>query len=977
MTPVTAPKHKPISHREKVLEIRDSLPQVIMELPTVPEQTSCKINDRSPLREDVRLLGAMLGQALHKHKGPEFYKFIEALRQAAQTVRKSSGKLGQVELSTLIENYLSGQPPQDQMSWLQDATTAFRLFLTLTNIAEGYHESLRFVQDEQRGIHHAMALLDAGDIPCAKLQETLEQSPIRLVSTAHPTEILRQTLLDHQRGLFYILRDLHAPQLTRVQQVALFKQLEGKIETLWATHTSRWTKPKVHHEVQQVLGFLTQTLYNTLPGFQEELETAIGLHYGQSVSFNTPLVSLGSWVGGDMDGNPFVTPSVYVQTLRSQVEAILKLYLADILAIAPLISHADYQVPASSAFMDSIDCDVAEMRSAGIEKEMQGSEPYRLKMLLMAERLRNTLAQNRNLLSDMTAPMAFVYRSPQALQHDLQMIVENLQAQGYADSAEAYLSQLIRKVETFGFHFASLDIREDTQVMSQAAKGVLAMADVALPEDLVQAEALLTGEILSSRNIDTRHLTFAQCPTLSADEARPLQRILDMLTMARRAHQQISPKTTQNLILSMCTSPVDVLSALLLLKTQGHFYRDMHGVYQSELDIVPLFETARDLENAPYILTALLNNPAYRKQLQARGNRQMVMLGYSDSNKDAGYLTSNWLLYKAQESLLDVAHQAQIELRFFHGRGGNIGRGGGPTHRAINAMPAHSTDHGQEITEQGEVLSRHYNIPEIAHAHLENVVSAVLQNNLTLKPPVPDTWQQAAETLSQLAHQQYRQLVHHNPQFLTYFDEATPKEIELVHIGSRPARRRTMASIKDLRAIPWVFRWFQSRQILPGWFGLGSALEQFLQQDPLTHDHILADMFAHWPFFRSLVKNSEITLRQTDMSIAHFYASLAQDAEASQAILSTIEAEYLRTCAMVTRLTGEPLMQSDEDRVLSESIELKEPYLDPLNFIQVVMLQKYREALAAPQPDESLLQQCSRGIVSSVEGVATGLGTTG
>ncbi|MBY0402539.1 MAG: phosphoenolpyruvate carboxylase, partial [Cyanobacteria bacterium] len=585
----------------------------------------------------------------------------------------------------------------------------------------------------------------------------------------------------------------------------------------------------------------------------------------------------------------------------------------------------------------------------------------------------------------------FVYASSEGYLQDLQLLIESYTQAKYYRSITQRISKLALKAEIFGFHFASLDLREDSQNIRWAAHTILTLSgmDPSSPETLSQ---ILTDEIMSYKVISPYFLksqALLQVPALQEDPSRlPLTiRIMEMLRITYRAHRLIGLEACRNLILTMTSSAQDILNALLLLKSQGLFYREVDGSFKSEMDIIPLFETIDDLAHAPQIMKDLFENPAYQKQLEARNQTQVIMLGYSDSNKDGGYFSSNWEVYRAQKKLLEVAETHGVRIRFFHGRGGNIGRGGGPTHRAIHALPPQSCTYGQEITEQGEVLSRYYNVPEIALSHLENILAALIQKNIHPESPIQESWCVAADEISHLCFEKYRSLVHDNPHFIDYFEQATPREIELIQIGSRPSKRRTQGSIKDLRAIPWVFRWFQSRHLLPGWFGLGSGLQRYIENVEKTQKQsglkTLKDMYAQWPFFKSLIENSEIALQQTDLRIAGYYCSLAGNTPESQEIFKTISAEYHQTVSIIQQITCNGLFERPEYQSLKNSIALKEPYLDPLNYIQVRLLSKYREfeAQESSSPQNvwnlNLKEGYNRAIVSSIEGVATGLGTTG
>ena len=985
-----------LSHAELYQHLREQLPKVTYaDLPGVAITDKPDKSDRddaTPLAvsTDVRLLGALLGLVLVNHRGEAFYQVIEQLRgfskaarQDAESTLTNEQKRRRFEaLDAILQQALSPLSETEQVEWLQDAASAFRLFLTLTDIAERFHQSRSLQHDEEGFIRLLHTSHEAVRLPL--LLDTLAQEqPIRLVATAHPTTILRQTLLRHQRDVFHILKQLYHRPLTRVQQHEHMAELAEKVDVLWATRFSRWTKPKVIDEVRDVVGYFSRTLYDMLPLFHQHRLSALSI-YGVNPpdQLDHPVITLGTWVGGDMDGNPFVNASVFADALFYQFKTLLALYRRDLVALAPQLSFAAQEVDASEALKASIQQDFDNMHYSHLEslpyESSVDTEPHRLKLLLMAERLAQTEHQSFQL--DARSRAGFIYTEPQQVIDDIQLIIDSLHEKGYDRSSRVRLKAFIDKVILFGFHGSSLDLREDTANVRVAAKAILKGCD-AEPSDNDAMETwvkTLTDEILTAKIVHPRQLESDNLRHLQWAEAdvQATERLLDMLRVARQSHRIMGRACCVNFILSMTTSLVDVLSALLLVKTQGLFYKNLEGQYTSDISIVPLFETIPDLARAPEVFEAMLQNPAYRQHLCCRGDEQLIMLGYSDSNKDGGYFCSNWSVYHAQRELLNVAQRHGIKLKFFHGRGGNIGRGGGPSHRAVQALPPGSCLHGQDITEQGEVLSRYYNVPDIALSHLENIYTAVLQKNLNPEPDPQQAWQDAAQQISSLSYQRYAELVHHHPDFIAYFEDVTPREVELVNIGSRPARRRTMTTIKDLRAIPWVFRWFQSRQLLPGWFGLGSGLAAFTQHNPTQSLALLQDMYNQWPFFKSLIENSEIALRQTDLSIAHYYCALASDQTKAQAILASIEQEYHITVQQVMAITGQSLLERAEDKQLKHSIELKEPYLDSLNVIQGQLLRRYRH-LDKTNASPEALEPFHHAIVSSIEGIATGLGTTG
>ncbi|WP_373533550.1 phosphoenolpyruvate carboxylase [Vampirovibrio sp.] len=991
-----------LSQQDLYLSVLNQLPSLDAVRPDISAGASTEIKPPATLFEkavstktgdalsdDVRLLGALLGLIISEHEGEDFYRFIETLRQSSKDARRQSGQIGVEWIHRVIEAELQGKDDVAQRAQLHRAVAAFRLFLLLAGIAEEYHQSEKFNTTHHgtpQGLTGAVNEAKAQGYSLPELEQVIDDIDARLVITAHPTKILRQTILHHQKDIFYILQAMHSPNLTPFGQRELLDQLSEKIEVLWATQFSRWTKPEPSEEISRVLSYLTQTLYTTLPQVHQKLRQALEYYYQtESDAPQRPIMTLGSWVGGDMDGNPFVVPDVFADALIRQHRAILQLYIRDIRATLDKISHANHRIGMTPELRDSILNDLEEMKQARQDvrnyPEQLEREPYRLKLNLMSLRLERTLSRNVFLTGDPKQTTPFVYHHSQTLLDELALVCQSLQEKGYRRSVHVRLDQLKQTIQIFGFHFASIDLREDSSHINLTAKAILGASGIETTEATL--ESALSAEILSPKVLNTQHWETAQLP-FEEKEQQLIQRMLGMLEIANKARRFISPEACRNLVLTMASSPLDLYSALLVLKTQGLFYPVFANPgekprYESHIDIVPLFETIPDLQNAVGIMQAVFQNAAYRAHLACRGNRQMIMVGYSDSNKDGGYFTSNWNIYKAQQALWQVAKAAGVELRFFHGRGGNLGRGGGPAQRAIQALPPETVRFGQDLTEQGEVLSRFYNVPETAQARCESLLNAIIRKNTEgmKKPnPIDNQWEAIAEKLSAHARTKYNSLVHENPHFIEYFEQVTPKEVELVKIGSRPSHRRNVQTVSDLRAIPWVFRWFQSRQIIPGWYGLGTALSRFVAENPAENAALLQTVYQQWHFLESILENSEIILRQTDLSIARYYCSLAQDQENTLAILADIEAEYQLTLTMIREITGKPLLSEPESQFLKRSIELKEPYLDPLNYIQVRLLSKYRQ-LSLDEPDNPMIESYHRVIISSIEGIATGLGTSG
>lgn len=977
----------------------------------------------------VRLLGSILGQVLFEQEGEAFYQLVETLRRRAKTGRQQQGEIDVMALSsTLQESLGNNTTPIERLTQLEKVASAFRLFITLTNLIESV------LQCSQAQSPLKTLLLNR---TIGNTTGQLTGTRVRLVATAHPTKILRQTVLRHQKHVYLLLKQLCVTTQPLEQFQQTLRTLQETVELLWFTQFSRWKRPKVQDEIRSVIGYMERTLYTAVPELHQTLNTLNKIvvtdtdtnatnteaahNWAAQLTGSctldgggTPLLTLGSWVGGDLDGNPFVTPSVFRQALLWQHQAILQLYLTDLRNLGPRLSMAVYKLKTWPSVLEhwlneqlTLLASVQPLLASQYQQD-RVKEPFRLMINLMGERLKASLTQCEQLLQaeslNLPQVQGFAYQSPQQFGEDLALLATLLNEQGFCRSVKASVQPLQLKVALFGFHFASLDVREDTQWVNTTAKHLLQALGVI---DTVQAPSatLLTEALLNSRAvIPLELLELSESAKTLPTEGATLPpewyeaRILGMLEKVKRLKPIVGAGACQYFILSMTQQETDVLGALLLMKTVGLFQQTLEGAYTSQLDIVPLFETIEDLRHAPTVMEALFQNRAYQIQLQARSNQQLIMLGYSDSNKDGGYVTSHWELFKAQEQLLAVAKQYNIQLRFFHGRGGNIGRGGMPTARAIQALPTGSATFGQDLTEQGEVLSRLYNVPDTAKLHFETIVAAILAHQATpTAEPLPE-WHTLLETLSTKALETYQALVHKHPDFLAYFDAVTPREVELMQIGSRPSKRRAMKSIADLRAIPWVFRWFQSRQIVPGWYGIGSALEALAtQRGEATLLTELTVIQAEWAFFRSLIENTQISLKQTDLSIARAYLMQLAPAEqlpALTGVFELIEAEYQRSILWVERLIGGALLSTSEaDKRLEASIALKAHYLDPLNLIQCQLLQEYRqlpeEVLNQPihtlntLTDDTTLGTISlkeayhRAIVSSIEGVAIGLGTTG
>ncbi|MCB0060709.1 MAG: phosphoenolpyruvate carboxylase, partial [Caldilineaceae bacterium] len=851
------------------------------------------------------------------------------------------------------------------------------IYFQLVNLAEEQQRVHILREREQRAhsqnvpmdetIAHAIARLREEGLDGEEIQALLKELFIVPVFTAHPTESKRRTILFKLKQIADALYQLNYQTLLPAEEDAIVQQIRENVVLLWQSDETRDRRPTVMDEVREGLFYFEATLFHLVPRIYRELERALAEYYPDQQFTLSSFLRYGSWIGGDRDGNPFVTLDVTEEAIREQKETILKLYNIEVDALYNNLSSAQTRVTISDALAASIERDFTLVPEDEIEVlERFRFEPYRQKLIMMFRRLRATRAmngerwQNRASRSPDEAPQnRRAYASVDEFLHDLYLIRESLNANKGERLAQGRLAGLIRAAEIFGFHLATLDIRQHADRHRSAMTEVLERYGIApnyAEMDEAARVALLSREIASERPLTAR-----------LDFSEATNETIELFRLIRRARQEVGKPIIETYIISMTTSVSNLLEVLLFARDAGLF---------GEIEVSPLFETIDDLLAAPRIMTALFENEIYRKHLAARGNRQQIMIGYSDSNKDGGYLRANWMLFQAQRTLAQVCDMYGIQLTLFHGRGGTLGRGGGPTNRAILAQPPESVRGRIRVTEQGEVVSSRYDDEAIAHRHLEQLVNAVLLSS-GRRPVYPksDLWAETMETLSQAAYTKYRSLVE-KPNFVRYFHEATPIDhVDQLNIGSRPARRKKTEAIFDLRAIPWVFAWTQSRVNLPSWYGVGTALGDWLtdgEGDELNAERLsaLREMYQEWPFFRTVLDNIQVGLGKADIHIARLYARLA-DADLQAEIFDDLTAEFARTRTMLLAITE---MQEllDNEQWLQRSIRLRNPYVDPLNYIQVSLLRELRKE--GPLPHRDLLQS---GVNLSVNGIAAGLQNVG
>ncbi|OQA42464.1 MAG: Phosphoenolpyruvate carboxylase [Chloroflexi bacterium ADurb.Bin325] len=926
------------------------------------------------LREQIHLLGDLLGATIIEQEGRALFEQVEAVRSLAKASRgegETSSRPAAAARREALEQLLA-LTGRLSLADARGVLKAFASYFQLINLAEE-EERVRVLHARDRRAHQegaapaesiaaAVQQLAAAGVTAAAMQALLDNLYVQPVFTAHPTEAKRRTILTKHQHIAYLLHEMDFHTLTVEEEQRTLEALREEIVSLWQSDDTRLRQPSVVDEVRNGLYYFDQVLFDLAPLLYRSLRVALAAAYPGHTFAIPSFLRFGSWIGGDRDGNPFVDVAATEDALREHKALVLRLYQRAIDNMhGHLSSSARYGI--TPELEASISADAAlfpeDAASIGARYPMQ---PYRHKMAYVYRKLTATAEANRRPWRADHVPRPGTYRHAGEFIADLRLMQESLRRHRGERLADGRLAVLVQQAEVFGFHLATLDMRQHAERLVAALAEVFARyhlaADyAALPE--AEKVRLLTAELAAGRPLSPARLDFSD----------DTNETLELFRLVQRAHERIGPDAIQHYIVSMTTGASDVLGVLLMARDAG---------VADRLDIAPLFETRTDLQAAPAIMESLFTNPAYQEHLARRGRGQQIMLGYSDSNKDAGYIAANWELRQAQHALPELCRGYGVRLTLFHGRGGTIGRGGGPTNRAILAQPPESVSGRIRLTEQGESITNRYANSELARRHLEQIIHAVLLRSIpsdiqSAEVAEPHAahgeWDAVMQALAEQGHAAYRALMHDAPALLRYFQDATPIDaIGRLNIGSRPARRKATQRISDLRAIPWVFAWAQSRAGLPGWYGLGSALAGWAGEDAARWQ-TLAAMYRGWPFFHVLIDNAQVSMRQADMTIAEVYAGLT-DAETRAAIFPRILAEYRRTEAALLRVTGQRDLL-DNEAWLQRSIHLRNPYIDPMNYIQVALLRRWREATGMEA--EALRES----VLLSVNGVAAGLRATG
>jgi phosphoenolpyruvate carboxylase len=919
-----------------------------------PQSNAMQIFDQdkdSLLQEDIRQLGRILGDTIRAQHGTEVFDLIENIRQRSIRFRRDLD----TDARQQLEETLLSLSPEKTVQVIR----AFSYFSLLANIAEDQHHIRRTRAHLVAGspprkgslAHAVQSLFDVGFTE-QDLGEFFKHALVSPVLTAHPTEVQRKSVLNCQMVVARLLDERDRMQLTADEAAENEEALRRAILTLWQTRMLRSSKLSVLDEVENGLSYFDYTMLRELPHLYAGLEDILATRAESKDPIALPsFMKVGSWIGGDRDGNPFVTADVLEQALHMQARRAFDFYFAELRILSSQLSLAKGLVNCSAQL------DELAARSPD-QSPHRADEPYRRAIAAIIARLD---AACDRLDADQAPAAAGGYASAEEFLDDLNIIHRSLASNGSAALTRGRLRHLRRAVDVFGFSLAPIDLRQNSDVHERVLADLFETAVpgtryLEMNED-ARIEILLQ-ELKSCRPLASPHVRYS-------DETRSE---LAIFTAARRAHLRYGKTAIRNCIISKANGVSDVLEVAVLLKEVGLLRPAEQAL---DVNIVPLFETIDDLRRSAAVMQRLFCISEYKLLLASRDDTQEVMLGYSDSNKDGGFLTSGWELYKAETELVEVFREHALRIRLFHGRGGSVGRGGGPSYEAILAQPAGAVQGQLRLTEQGEVITAKYANPEVGRRNLEVLAAATLEASLLEHPEkAPDpVFLDAMEKLSHEAFKAYRGLVYETDGFETYFWESTViSEIAGLNIGSRPASRKNSRSIEDLRAIPWVFSWAQCRLMLPGWFGFGSAVQAFLSADKKNGLALLQRMHREWPFFSTLLSNMDMVLAKSDIAIASRYADLVEDAALRERIFTRIRTEHAAAIDALKSITGQSELQ-EGNPLLKRSIRNRFPYLDPLNHVQVELLRQYREG----RQDERV----RTGIHLSINGIAAGLRNSG
>jgi phosphoenolpyruvate carboxylase len=890
----------------------------------------------APLRRDVRSLGVLLGRVLKEQGGEELFGNVERLRELLtnhrDAIEQRMDPTGLMEAAQQVVSRL-------QLEEAHQVTKAFAIYFELTNLAETNHRKRRrraSLLDSSRpplpgSFRGTLMRMKEAGVSFEQALDMLRRVEITPVFTAHPTEVARRTVLFARGRIARELERLDQLPLSETYAARREAAIAAEITSLWQTDEVRRKKPTVADEIRMGLDYYKVSLLETVPRLYEELADAFCAAYGVHLEarYLCRVIAFGSWIGGDRDGNPFVTPDCTAEALQMARNLILDFYLSQLDYLYPRLSVSVLQAPISKPLQSALENYQRTLADISIDK-IRYPEPEKYRRFLAYVHWRLNYCRRDPQHRE-------AYQSPDEFLSDMRLVCASLEESRAGRIAERVVYPLLRQIETFGFHLHTLDIRQHAKLHKEAIE-----------------------ELNSSPG---------KTSTPFRAEGTDGAPVLDTFRAVGELKHRYPANAIRNYVISGATSEQDVLDVVRLAKVAG--VKVESSADDPGLMPVPLFESIEDLRNCPEICSRLWKLTEYNRLLDSWGRKQEIMLGYSDSNKDGGMLTSTWEIYKAHKALHQVAAECHVKLRLFHGRGGTVGRGGGPTHSMIVAQPPGAFTGEIRVTEQGEVMSWKYSDNVLTEWNLELMVAAAIEALSPLRnsePPDQPKWNEAMEWMSEESFRFYREKVADNPDTIPYFDQATPvNELENARIASRPARRKATKSLDDLRAIPWVFGWMQSRHGLPAWFGVGHAISRYVEQHANGSD-VLREMMEQFPLFHTMIRNIEIGMAKADFSIASLYAELVEDEELRQRMFALLREEFDRTLKMVLEVTGQRRLL-ETNPVLERSIRLRNPYVDPMSLVQVELLRRKRAG------DES--DELNYSLAATINGIAAGLHNTG
>ena len=935
-----------------------------------------KTDKLQPLRRDIHFLGELLGRVLLHQESQHLFETEERIRKLAIKVRRrmrrgdesldsASPRSGRILSLSKDERAFVRLLDVLDLATALKVIRAFSVYFQLVNIAEEnhrlrrkrYYEALPGFHPQRGSLEDVVHRLRQAGVPLTTLLRRIEELSVNLVLTAHPTQALPPTVLMKHRRIWDLLLTREQLRPTPKEDAALVQALFEEIMGLWQTDELRPARPTVEDEVEHGLFYLSSVLYEALPDTLQAFQQEVGRVYGRRMP-PRPMIRFGTWIGGDKDGNPNVTHQTLRWALGRYRRAVLAKYLESLERLRERLTQSSQICRMPPAFLRSLANDRRGFPALTESLDRQfPQQPYRQKLTLMSHRLRQTLRR--------PASSDDGYGSVEEFVRDVRLIQRSLAAHRAEPIAQHELEKLSLQVALFGFCFAKLDVRDHSR------RHLEAFAELAKTHGLSQSDVRAMPEseraaLLERLLHQPRYLELLRGASPSTQEV-----VRTFQVMAEHA-SEVDPAAIDGYIISMTHQASDVLIVLWFFQQTDLFRRTGHA-WESAAHIIPLFEGIDDLRRSHEVMSMLYRQPAYQQHLKARGRLQQIQLGYSDSNKDGGFFTANWELYQAQRRLHAAAAAHHVKLQLFHGRGGTIGRGGGPLHQTILAQPAGTLEGRIKITEQGEVVAAKYANPLMARRNLELALSAVLEATLLVPRPDPKQrrWEQVMEELSGAAWRRYREVVYEDAGFRDYFEQATPIDtIEEFRIGSRPARRSASRRIEDLRAIPWVFSWVQSRHLIPSWFAFGRAVSVFARRHPQGLQ-TLRQAYREFAWFHVMVDFIQMSLGMADMRIAGHYASLVRPSALGRRIFETVEQEYEQARRAVLAITEQRRLL-DRNDVLQNAIRLRNPYVDPISLLQVRFLRQYRQAASATRR-----RQLGRALALTVNGIAAGMRHTG